>query len=78
MHKRNGRLTPAMEDYLEMVYRLCQQTHYTRTGKLSDALHVRPSSVSKMIMKLSEMGFVEYDKYEIILPTEKEKMPAHI
>ncbi len=73
LQKRNDRLTPAMEDYLEMVYRQCQLCHYTRIGKLSQALHVRPSSASKMILKLSEKGFVEYDKYEIILPTEKGK-----
>ena len=73
MQKRQDRLTPAMEDYLEMVCRLCLAGGYTRTGKLSEALHVRPSSASKMILKLSEKGFVEYDKYEIILPTDKGK-----
>ncbi len=73
LQKQHDRLTPAMEDYLEMVYRLCMVSQYTRIGKLSEALHVRPSSASKMILKLSEKGFVEYDKYEIILPTEKGK-----
>jgi len=73
MHQEHNLMTPAMEDYLEMVYRLCMIGHYTRIGKLSEALHVRPSSASKMILKLSENGFVEYDKYEIILPTEKGK-----
>lgn len=73
MHKGNDRLTPAMEDYLEMVYRLCLLNGYTRIGKLSDALHVRPSSASKMVLKLSEKGYVEYDKYEVILPTDKGK-----
>lgn len=73
LQKQHDRLTPAMEDYLEMVYRQCELSHYTRIGKLSEALHVRPSSASKMILKLSEKGFVEYDKYEIILPTEKGK-----
>lgn len=73
MHKQNDRLTPAMEDYLEMVYRLCLLNGYTRIGKLSDALHVRPSSASKMVLKLSEKGYVEYDRYEVVLPTDKGK-----
>ncbi len=73
LQKGKDRLTPAMEDYLEMVYRLCMAGPYTRIGRLSEALHVRPSSASKMIMKLWEKGFVEYDKYEIILPTQKGK-----
>ncbi len=73
LQKGGDRLTPAMEDYLEMVYRLCMAGPYTRIGRLSEALHVRPSSASKMILKLWEKGFVEYDKYEIILPTQKGK-----
>jgi Mn-dependent DtxR family transcriptional regulator len=73
LRQQKDRLTPAMEDYLEMVYRLCELSQYTRIGKLSEALHVRPSSASKMILKLSEKGFVDYDRYEIILPTEKGK-----
>jgi Mn-dependent DtxR family transcriptional regulator len=73
LHQQKERLTPAMEDYLEMVYRLCELSQYTRIGKLSEALHVRPSSASKMILKLSEKGYVDYDRYEIILPTEKGK-----
>ena len=73
LRQQKDRLTPAMEDYLEMVYRLCELSQYTRIGKLSDALHVRPSSASKMIVKLSEKGYVDYDRYEIILPTEKGK-----
>ena len=73
LQKGDNLLTPAMEDYLEMVYRLCMSGSYTRIGRLSEALHVRPSSASKMILKLCEKGFVEYDKYEIILPTQKGK-----
>jgi Mn-dependent DtxR family transcriptional regulator len=73
LKQQGGQLTPAMEDYLEMVYRLCQSTAFTRIGKLSEALHVRPSSVSKMILKLSELGYINYDRYEVILLTEKGK-----
>jgi Mn-dependent DtxR family transcriptional regulator len=66
-----GQLTPALEDYLEMVYRLCMQSGYARVGKLSELLHVKPSSASKMISKLTQLGFVEYDRYELILLAEK-------
>ena len=71
LKQQGGQLTPAMEDYLEMVYRLCLHTPFTRIGKLSEALHVRPSSVSKMILKLSEFGYINYDRYEVILLTKK-------
>ncbi|WP_411675987.1 metal-dependent transcriptional regulator [Caproicibacter sp.] len=68
--QKEGQLTPAMEDYLEMIFRLCSKDGYTRVGRLSDLLHVKPSSASKMMMKLAEMGYLKYDRYEIILLTE--------
>ncbi|MVB09940.1 Transcriptional regulator MntR [Caprobacter fermentans] len=68
--QKEGQLTPAMEDYLEMIFRLCSKDGYTRVGRLSELLHVKPSSASKMMMKLAEMGYLKYDRYEIILLTE--------
>lgn len=69
--QNKGELTPALEDYLEMVYRLCMEDHYTRINKLSKSLHVRPSSASKMVAKLVELGFLEYDNLDCIRLTEK-------
>ncbi len=71
LNQQDGRLTPALEDYLEMAYRLCLQYSYARVNKLSELLHVRPSSASKMISKLANLGYLEYDRHEIILLTEK-------
>lgn len=71
--QQEGQLTPALEDYLEMVYRLCLDNDYARVGKLSELLNVRPSSASKMILKLANLGYVKYDPYEIIQLTERGK-----
>jgi len=71
MHQNENKLTPALEDYLEMVYRLCLEDKYTRINKLSKSLHVRPSSASKMVSKLVELGFLEYDNLDCIRLTEK-------
>ena len=65
-----GQLTPALEDYLEMAYRLCAENGYARVGQLSESLNVRPSSASKMIFKLSSLGYLQSDRYEIIRLTE--------
>lgn len=73
VNQQEGELTSAMEDYLEMIYRVCSENNYTRVGKLSEMLHVKPSSASKMIFKLADMGYIKYDRYEIILLTEKGK-----
>jgi len=70
INRRKGRLTPALEDYLEMAYRLCTENDYTRVVKLSELLNVRPSSASKMIFKLAGLGYLKYDRYEIIQLTE--------
>jgi Mn-dependent DtxR family transcriptional regulator len=69
--RRAGSLTSALEDYLEMTYRLCIQHGYARVGKLSELLHVKPSSASKMILKLSDQGYLESERYDVIRLTEK-------
>jgi Mn-dependent DtxR family transcriptional regulator len=64
-------MTPALEDYLEMIFRLSLECGYARVGRLSEMLHVKPSSASKMIFRLVDLGFLEYDRYDSILLTEK-------
>ncbi len=69
-NRKEGQLTPAMEDYLEMAFRLCAEHNYARIGRLSELLHVKPSSASKMISKLAGLGYLKYDRYEIIQLTD--------
>lgn len=69
-NRKEGQLTPALEDYLEMAYRLCMENDYARVGQLSEYLNVKASSTSKMISKLTELGYLKYDRYEIIQLTE--------
>lgn len=69
-NQKEGQLTPALEDYLEMTYRLCMDNDYARVGQLSESLNVKASSASKMISKLSGLGYLKYDRYEIIQLTE--------
>lgn len=63
-------LTPAMEDYLEMIYRYSLAEDYLRVNTLSELLNVQASSVTKMIQKLHELGLIHYKKYGIISLTE--------
>lgn len=63
-------LTSAMEDYLEMIYRNIQEEGYMRMNTLSELLNVKPSSATKMVQKLTELGLVDYKKYGIIFLTE--------
>ena len=59
-------LTSSMEDYLEMIYRICLENGYARINQLADKLNVRPSSTTKVVQKLYELGFVDYHRYGII------------
>ncbi|MGB4464775.1 MAG: iron dependent repressor, metal binding and dimerization domain protein [Eubacteriales bacterium] len=62
----NKILSSSLEDYLEMIYRICLDEGYARINQLADKLNVRPSSTTKIVQKLCELGFVEYKKYGII------------
>jgi Mn-dependent DtxR family transcriptional regulator len=66
-------LTPALEDYLEMIYRNTLVESYIRINTLAKLLNVRDSSASKMVKKLGELGLVNYEKYGIITLTEAGK-----
>jgi DtxR family Mn-dependent transcriptional regulator len=72
-------LTPSMEDYLEMSYRLSAEKGYARIGDLAEALHVQPPSASKMVQKLTELGYVHYEKYGLIeLTAEGQDLGAYL
>ncbi len=66
-------LTSAMEDYLEMISRNIEEEGYMRISVLSELLNVKPSSATKMVQKLTELGFVDYKKYGIIFLTQEGK-----
>ena len=66
----DSNLTSSMEDYLEMIIRLKEKQPFVRINELANNLNVRPSSASKMVTKLSQEGFLEYQKYGIITLTE--------
>ena len=51
-------VTSAMEDYLEMICRQARMEGYARINFLAHRLNVRPSSASKMVYQLRELGLV--------------------
>lgn len=67
----NSLITPAIEDYLEMICRVYKTNNIIRVSELAKMLNVRQSSVTKMLKNLHALGFVEYQKYGYIKPTEK-------
>ena len=67
MNRVNQYLTASMEDYLEMIFRLCQDTGYTRMHELATALNVHPPAATRMVQRLSELKLVKYQKYGILV-----------
>lgn len=64
-------LTPSMEDYLEMIYRTCQQASSVRVNALAEQLNVQAPSVSRTVRRLADKGYVTYQKYGVIELTGK-------
>ncbi|WP_425449129.1 metal-dependent transcriptional regulator [Dethiothermospora halolimnae] len=73
LNSENKLLTPSMEDYLEMIYRVCLEEGYIRVNQLAARLNVRPPSVTKVVKKLKNLGLVEYEKYGVVKLTEEGK-----
>ena len=74
-HREQAQITPAMEDYLEMIYRLSREEQpggrVVRRRDIAEQLHVRPASASKMTAQLKELGYIEAQKYGYICLTDK-------
>ena len=52
------------EDYLERILELIQQTGQARVVDIANSLNIRQASVTNMVKKLRELGFVEHEKYK--------------
>lgn len=74
--RRDDTPTPSMEDYLEKIYLAIEQKGYVRTKEISSSLNVLPSSVTKMMQKLDEVGLGIYERYRGFILTEKGKILA--
>ena len=65
-----------MEDYLEVIYELIEQKGYATTVDISNCLNVSSPSVTKMMQKLDETGYLKYERYRGIRLTKEGIMIA--
>lgn len=61
--------TPSMEDYLEKIYELIKGKGYARVSDIAVELNLQPSSVTKMVQKLAEAGYIHYERYRGLVLT---------
>ncbi|HZA71246.1 MAG TPA: winged helix-turn-helix transcriptional regulator [Nitrososphaeraceae archaeon] len=59
-----------MEDYLEVIYELIKQKGYATMVDISNYLDVSSPSVTKMMQRLDESGYLDYEKYRGIRLTD--------
>lgn len=71
IEKEKKNLTHSMEDYLEMIYRIYSQEGVISISFISEALNVQPPSATKMVQKLTKLGYIDYVRYGSICLTEK-------
>ena len=74
--RNHTEMTGAMEDYLEMICRQSLSDGYVRINFLAGRLNVRPSSASKMVYQLRDLGYVAFEKYGLIQPITVRKLDS--
>jgi DtxR family Mn-dependent transcriptional regulator len=58
------KITPSIQEYLETIYKLSHNGERVKTTKISKNLEISPGSVTQMIKKLEELGYVNYSQYK--------------
>lgn len=69
--KNKLNLTASMEDYLEMIYRISISTQLITIKHLANSLNVKPSSASKMCVRLKQNEMINFERYQNITLTKK-------
>ena len=65
-----------IEDYVELVYDLQKEKKRVHTNDIAFALNINPASVTEIFQKLSEAGYVNYEKYSGATLTDKGRKVA--
>src|SRR2546421_4791838 len=67
------RITPSQsaEDYLERIHELIEEKGYARVVDIASSLKVKQASVTSMVQKLAEAGYLKYEKYRGLILTQK-------
>jgi DtxR family Mn-dependent transcriptional regulator len=70
------KLAPRLEDYLETIYLLEKKNGVARVKEIALERNVRMPTVTEVLRRLSERGFIHYEPYGYVKTTEKGKAYA--
>jgi DtxR family Mn-dependent transcriptional regulator len=72
MRRKHGKkASESIEEYLESLSRLIERKEKPTTTSIARELNVSPASVSEMLKKLSNEGYIRYSPYKEIALTRK-------
>jgi Mn-dependent DtxR family transcriptional regulator len=66
-----SRPSQSAEDYLERIHELIEEKGYARVVDIASSLNVKQASVTSMVQKLDELGYLNYVKYRGLVLTDK-------
>src|SRR5207245_407531 len=69
----HGPPSQSAEDYLERIHELIEEKGYARVVDIASSLKVKQASVTSMVQKLGEAGYLNYEKYRGLVLAEKGK-----
>ncbi len=69
-------LTPALEDYLVVIYDIQNKQPAARISSIARRVGVSLPSVTNAVRRLADLGYVNYEKYGLIVLTPKGKRKA--
>jgi Mn-dependent DtxR family transcriptional regulator len=64
------------EDYLERIHELIEEKGYARVVDIASSLQVTQASVTSMVQRLGELGYLNYEKYRGLVLTDKGRAVA--
>ena len=77
-HESEHGTSARVEDYLEVIGELVDMKGYATTLDISRYMNVSAPSVTKMLKRLDENGYLKYEKYHGINLTEKGMETAEV
>ncbi len=71
--EREDKLAPRLEDYLETIYLLEKKNKVARVKEIASARKVKMPTVTEVLKRLTEKGYIVYEPYGYVVTTEKGK-----
>jgi len=65
------KLAPRLEDYLETIYLLEKENKVARVKDIAAARNVKMPTVTEVLKRLTEKGYIVYEPYGYVVTTQK-------